>query len=101
MGGGSLGEFTTFVGDVLTGGAISAKEAREQAEKDAKEQEKKAEKRLKDEKKLAASEESRVGESARLERERRARKASGTGVTTSPVGLTTVTPGTRKTLLGQ
>ena len=99
-GGGSIGDFSTFVGDVLTGGAISAKEAREQAQKDAEKQRKDAAKRLKDEKKAAASEESQAGEAARLEEERRRLKISDP-VRTSPVGITSVVPGDRKTLLGQ
>ncbi len=94
-------DVVTGIGDLFTGGAFSAREARKRAEEDAKTQQAAAAKRLKDEKTEAATAEATAGEAARKKREQRARRGSQTTVRTSPVGLVSAAPGTRKTLLGQ
>jgi len=99
-GGGTFGDIMRFGGDVFTGGAFSAREARKQAEKDAKKQEKEAAARLQTEKEEAATAVSTAGEAARKKREMRGRRRGST-TATSPVGIVAAAPGARKTLLGQ
>ena len=67
----------------------------------ARDAERRAKKRLQGAKKEAAAADSTANEKARAERESRLRKASGTSLKTTPVGLTTAFPGTPKTLLGE